>query len=48
MKNISILSINIHGKHDSKNKEWLKKLINLNELTLGWRERFEKILVKLQ
>ncbi len=44
---ISVMDVNYIRYHDSKNKEWLQKLIKLKELTLEWREYFEKILIKL-
>ncbi len=44
---ISVMDVNHTRYHDSGNKEWLERLVNLKELTLEWRERFEKILVNL-
>lgn len=44
---ISVMDVNGIRYHDPKNKEWLQRLVNLKELTLEWREMFEKKLVKL-
>lgn len=44
---ISVMDVNKVRYHDSGNKEKLQKLVNLKELTLEWRERFEKLLAKL-
>ena len=44
---ISVMDVNRVRYHDPENKEWLRRLVNLRELTLEWRERFEKMLNKL-
>jgi len=44
---ISVMDVNQIRYHDPQNKEWLQRLVNLKELTLDWREMFEKQLVKL-
>ncbi|MCF8451958.1 MAG: MOSC domain-containing protein [Pedobacter sp.] len=44
---ISVMNVNYVRYHDPENKEWLQRLVNLKELTLEWRERFEKMLSKL-
>jgi MOSC domain-containing protein YiiM len=44
---ISVMNVNFVRYHDPENKEWLHRLVNLKELTLEWRERFEKMLTKL-
>ncbi len=43
---ISVMDVNHVRYHDSENKEWLQRLINLQELTSEWRIRFEKMLNK--
>ena len=44
---ITVMSVNYTRYHDTKNKEMLSRLVNLKELTIDWRERFEKMLNKL-
>ncbi len=44
---ISVMNVNFVRYHDPENKEWLQRLVQLEELTLEWRERFEKMLNKL-
>jgi MOSC domain-containing protein YiiM len=44
---ISVMDVNFVRYHDPENKEWLQRLVNLKELTLEWRERFERMLIKL-
>lgn len=44
---ISVMNINHVRYHDTTNKAWLERLVNLEELTLDWRQRLEKMLVKL-
>ncbi|HQS50906.1 MAG: hypothetical protein B7X86_10580 [Sphingobacteriales bacterium 17-39-43] len=44
---ISVMNVNFVRYHDPENKEWLQRLVDLKELTLEWRERFEKMLSKL-
>lgn len=44
---ISVMDVNHVRYHDPSNKEWLQRLVNLKELTLEWRERFERLLIKL-
>jgi len=44
---ISVMDVNFVRYHDPENKEWLQRLVDLKELTLEWRERFEKMLKKL-
>lgn len=44
---ISIMKINQIRYHDPKNKEWLQRFVDLEELTLEWREKFEVMLRKL-
>ncbi len=44
---ISIMSVNYTRYHDNKNKERLELLVNLPQLTLEWRQKFETILNKL-
>lgn len=44
---ISVMDVNHIRYHDPNNKEWLQKLASLYELTLEWRQRFEKMLQKL-
>lgn len=44
---ISVMNVNFVRYHDPENKEWLQRLVQLEELTLEWRERFEKLLKKL-
>lgn len=43
---ISVMDVNHVRYHDPENKEWLQRLINLQELTTEWRIRFEKMLNK--
>ena len=44
---ISVMDVNYIRYHDPGNKEWLHRLVDLKELTLDWREMFEKKLKKL-
>lgn len=44
---ISVMDVNQVRYHDSKNKEWVERLVNLKELSRDWREMFEKKLGKL-
>ncbi|MFA6945561.1 MAG: MOSC domain-containing protein [Pedobacter sp.] len=44
---ISVMDVNFVRYHDPENKEWLQRLVNLPELTEEWRERFERMLIKL-
>lgn len=44
---ISVMDVNHVRYHDATNKEQLHRLIDLKELTIDWRERFEKMLAKL-
>jgi MOSC domain-containing protein YiiM len=44
---ISVMQINRIRYHDQKNKEWLQRLVTLQELTLEWREKFDVMLRKL-
>lgn len=44
---ISVMEVNNIRYHDPENKEWLERLASLKELTLDWRERFERMLNKL-
>jgi MOSC domain-containing protein YiiM len=44
---ISVMDVNHVRYHDFKNKEWIRRLVDLNELTEEWREMFERKLVKL-
>ena len=44
---ISVMHVNHIRYHDSKNKTELERLVNLDELTLEWREKFEVLLRKL-
>jgi MOSC domain-containing protein YiiM len=46
-KHISVMKINQIRYQDPQNKEWLQKFVDLDELTLEWRERFKKMLEKL-
>jgi MOSC domain-containing protein YiiM len=41
------MDVNYVRYHDSENKEWIQRLVNLKELTEDWRMMFEKKLVKL-
>lgn len=41
------MDVNYIRYHDPKNKPWLDKLSNLQELTPEWRERFQKMLLNL-
>lgn len=45
---ISVMSVNYTRYHDNKNKKRLEQLVNLNQLTLDWRERFSVMLNKLK
>lgn len=45
---ISVMDVNHVRYHDSENRDWLQRLINLQELTAEWRIRFERMLNKLQ
>lgn len=44
---ISVMDVNHVRYHDSKNKEWVERLVKLKELSRDWREMFEKKLGKL-
>lgn len=44
---ISVMDVNYIRYHDPQNKEWLHRLVNLNVLTLEWREMFQTKLAKL-
>ncbi len=44
---ISVMDVNHVRYHDSKNKEWVQRLVSLKELSTDWREMFEKKLAKL-
>lgn len=44
---ISVMDVNHVRYHDSKNKEWLERLVNLSPLTEEWRIRFEKLRNKI-
>lgn len=44
---ISVMHVNQIRYHDFGNKEELERLVNLNELTLEWREKFEVMLRKV-
>ena len=44
---ISVMHVNQIRYHDSKNKTELEHLVNLEELTLEWREKFEVMLRKV-
>jgi MOSC domain-containing protein YiiM len=44
---ISVMDVNYVRYHDPKNKEWVERLVNLNELSADWHEMFEKKLMKL-
>ena len=44
---ISVMDVNRVRYHDPENKEWLQRLISLEELTQEWRERFKRMLKKL-
>jgi MOSC domain-containing protein YiiM len=44
---ISVMHVNQIRYHDSKNKTELERLVNLEELTLEWREKFKVLLKKL-
>lgn len=44
---ISVMDVNRIRYHDPQNKEQLQRMVNLQELSINWRERFERILVKL-
>jgi MOSC domain-containing protein YiiM len=44
---ISVMDVNHVRYHDPQNKEWLERLVNLQELTEEWRVMFEKKLIKL-
>lgn len=43
---ISVMHINHIRYHDFKNKQELQRLVDLEELTLEWREKFEVLLRK--
>jgi MOSC domain-containing protein YiiM len=43
-EHISVMQINRIRYRQTKNKEWLQRLVNLEELTLEWREKFEVML----
>ena len=45
---ISVMDVNYTRYHDPENKEQLQRLVKLKELTLDWRDRFEKMLNKLE
>jgi MOSC domain-containing protein YiiM len=45
---ISVMDVNHVRYHDSKNKEWLQRLVNLEQLTAEWRKMFEKKLNQLK
>lgn len=45
---ISVMDVNYVRYHDSKNKEWLDRLVNLSPLTEEWRIRFEKLRNKIK
>ncbi len=45
---ISVMHINHIRYHDFKNKTELQRLVNLEELTLEWREKFEVLLQKVK
>ena len=45
---ISVMHVNQIRYHDSKNKIELERLINLKELTLEWREKFDVLLRKIK
>jgi len=45
-KSISVAHVNQIRYHNSKNKIELQKLVDLEELTLEWREKFEVLLRK--
>ncbi|TAH03364.1 MAG: MOSC domain-containing protein [Sphingobacteriales bacterium] len=44
---ISVMSVNYTRYHDNKNRERLEILVNLTQLTLEWRQKFETLLNKL-
>lgn len=44
---ISVMDVNHIRYHDPNNKEEIKRLVNLKELSRDWREMFEKKLIKL-
>jgi len=44
---ISVMDVNNVRYHDPANKKWLHRLVNLEPLTLEWRERFNRMLTKL-
>ncbi len=44
---ISVMDVNNIRYHDPKNLDWLKRLVNLKELSIDWHEMFEKKLRKL-
>jgi MOSC domain-containing protein YiiM len=44
---ISVMHVNQIRYHDTTNKTELERLVNLEELTLEWREKFEVMLRKL-
>lgn len=43
---ISVMNVNHVRYHDPKNKIWLERLINLEELTEEWRDKFKVLLRK--
>lgn len=45
-KKISVMDVNNIRYHDSQNQLELERMINLEELTLEWREKFEVLLKK--
>jgi MOSC domain-containing protein YiiM len=45
---ISVMHVNQIRYHDSKNKAELERLVNLEQLTLEWREKFEVLLRKIK
>ncbi len=44
---ISVMDVNYTRYHDNKNKDALQLIVNLTELTLDWREKFNIMLKKL-
>ncbi len=44
---ISVMMVNKIRYHDTKNLQELQRLVNLKELTLEWREKFEVLLNKI-
>jgi MOSC domain-containing protein YiiM len=41
---ISVMDVNHVRYHDSKNKAWMERLVNLKALSVDWREMFERLL----